>query len=166
MHWADVPQAELARAWFEDDLVLAVSGSQLPCDLLRTIRTVVVDNDHLPSKVTTLFQTIHQRFPRARASNVRAYVRTRGVPSVKNRKADGPNALFSEDFGEQPHDDGEVFALFVSGEDDGVLVGIWGNVLALHVQSGVALKRIHWRSRSRSRVWRVSLEYGFVMSYS
>ena len=56
VHWADVPEAEFARAWFENDLVLAVGGSQLPCDLLRTIRTVVVDDDHLPSEVTTLFQ--------------------------------------------------------------------------------------------------------------
>ena len=61
----------------------------------------------------------------------------------KKVQADGPNALFTEDFGEQPHNDGEVFALFVSWEDNGVLVGIWGKVLALHVQSGVALKRIH-----------------------
>lgn len=67
VRWADVPQAELARAWFEDDLVLAVSGSQLPCDLLRTIRTVVVDNDHLPGEVTTLFHKPHiSGSPRAR----------------------------------------------------------------------------------------------------
>ncbi len=65
------------------------------------------------------------------------------LESKKKIEAGGPNALFAEDLGEQPHDDGQVFALFVSGEDDGVLVGIWGKVLALHVQSGVALKRIH-----------------------
>jgi len=75
IHCAEyVPETELARAWFENDLVLAVGGSQLPCDLLRAIRTVVVDDDHLPSEVTTLLQTTHQRVPRAR-----------GVPLVKKK---------------------------------------------------------------------------------
>ena len=50
------------------------------------------------------------------------------------------HALFTEHFGEQPYDEGEVLALFVGGEDDGVLVGV---ILTLHVQRGVALERVH-----------------------
>jgi len=47
-----VPEAKLASAWFKNDLVLAVGGSQLPRNLLSTIRAVVVDDDHLPGEVT------------------------------------------------------------------------------------------------------------------
>jgi len=44
-------KTELASARFQNDLVLAVGSSQLPRDLLRAIRAVVVDDNHLPVEV-------------------------------------------------------------------------------------------------------------------
>lgn len=56
------------------------------------------------------------------------------------------HALLAEYFGQQPDDDGQILALVVGGQDDRVLVGIRGGVLALHVQGGSTLKRIHSRA--------------------
>lgn len=53
------------------------------------------------------------------------------------------DARFVEHLGEEPYDDREVFALFISWEDNGVLVGVRGTILALHSQRGVALERVH-----------------------
>jgi hypothetical protein len=47
-----VPEAKLPSARLKNDLVLAVGGSQLPRNLLSTIRAVVVDDNHLPGEVT------------------------------------------------------------------------------------------------------------------
>jgi hypothetical protein len=119
-----IPKTKLASARFKNDLVLAICSSQLPCNLLRTVRAVVIDDDHLPGKVTTYFpQTTHQWPP--------------------FRAVSGHDARFVEHLGEEPYNDREVFALFISWEDDGVLVGVWGMILALHGQRGVALERVH-----------------------
>jgi small nuclear ribonucleoprotein (snRNP)-like protein len=112
-------------ARFKDDLVLAVGGSQLPCNILRAIWAVVVDDNHLPGEVTIL---LHH------TSAVPALAR--GTPRSRSKLTHAP---FAENFGEKPYDDREVFALFVSGEDYGVLVS---TMLALH---GVALERVHCR---------------------
>lgn len=53
------------------------------------------------------------------------------------------HALFAEHFGQQPDDDGEVLALVVGRQDDRVLVGVGGAVLALHVQRRCTFKRVH-----------------------
>lgn len=54
-----VPETKLASARFENDLVVAVRSSQLPCDVLCAIRAIVVDDNHLPGKVTTCFHETH-----------------------------------------------------------------------------------------------------------
>ena len=50
-----VPETKLTSARFKNDLVVAVGSSQLLCDVLRAIRAIVVDDNHLPGKVTTYF---------------------------------------------------------------------------------------------------------------
>jgi hypothetical protein len=54
-----VPETKLASARFKNDLVIAVCSSQLLCDVLCAIRAIVVDDNHLPSKVTTYFHKAH-----------------------------------------------------------------------------------------------------------
>ena len=49
-----LPESQLASAWFQDDLVFAVGGCQLPRDLLRAVGAVVVNDNHLPCELTTL----------------------------------------------------------------------------------------------------------------
>jgi hypothetical protein len=119
-----VPESKFPCARFKDDLVLAVGGSQLPCNILRAIWAVVVDDNHLPGEVTILHHT----------SAVPALAR--GTPRSRSKLTHAP---FAENFGEKPYDDREVFALFVSGEDYGVFVS---TMLALH---SVALERVHCR---------------------
>lgn len=53
------------------------------------------------------------------------------------------DALFLENLGDEPYDQGEIFALFIGWKDDGILVGIRGAILALHFQRGVAVERVH-----------------------
>jgi hypothetical protein len=54
-----VPETKLTSARFKNDLVVAVCSSQLLCDVLCAIRAIVVDDNHLPGKVTTYFHKTH-----------------------------------------------------------------------------------------------------------
>jgi hypothetical protein len=76
-----IPEAKLASARFKHDLVLTVGGSQLPGNLLSTIRAVVVDDDHLPGETT-----IHLRHTHTHTSAVPAHAGGAHLGSEKKPK--------------------------------------------------------------------------------
>lgn len=59
-----VPETKLAGARFKNDFVVAVYSSQLSCDILCAIRAIIVDDNHLPGKVTTYFHKIYMSYRR------------------------------------------------------------------------------------------------------
>jgi hypothetical protein len=53
------------------------------------------------------------------------------------------DTYFVEDLGKESYNDRQFFVHFISWEDDEVLVCVWGMILALQSQRGVALERVH-----------------------